>query len=309
MVKRRLVTNRVPTVPGGGTVSYVSADDHSYLTDPVIREEGGTPAIIESIRAGLVFKLKTAVGEDTIEELERSFVARAIESWSADSRIRILGNKEATRLSIVSFLIEDDGKYLHHNYVVALLNDLFGIQARGGCSCAGPYGHRLLGIDMDRSTRFRNAINSGCEGIKPGWVRVNFNYFISERVFKYILDAVHLVAEAGWKLLPYYRFSVDSGLWRHRDYQLSRELGLNDVSFDSGRLEYHGCQLTEPESALAPYLDEARRIIAEAEAEFGGDEKSAVLPEGLERLRWFPLPNAPFIEGLSTANGGDDSDT
>jgi selenocysteine lyase/cysteine desulfurase len=309
MVKRRLVTNRVPTVPGGGTVSYVSADDHCYLTDPVIREEGGTPAIIESIRAGLVFKLKTAVGEDTIEELERSFVARAIESWSADSRIRILGNKEATRLSIVSFLIEDDGKYLHHNYVVALLNDLFGIQARGGCSCAGPYGHRLLGIDMDRSTRFRNAINSGCEGIKPGWVRVNFNYFISERVFKYILDAVHLVAEAGWKLLPYYRFSVDSGLWRHRDYQLSRELGLNDVSFDSGRLEYHGCQLTEPESALAPYLDEARRIIAEAEAEFGGDEKSAVLPEGLERLRWFPLPNAPFIEGLSTANGGDDSDT
>jgi selenocysteine lyase/cysteine desulfurase len=309
MVKRRLVTNRVPTVPGGGTVSYVSADDHSYLTDPVIREEGGTPAIIESIRAGLVFKLKTAVGEDTIEELERSFVARAIESWSADSRIRILGNKEATRLSIVSFLIEDDGKYLHHNYVVALLNDLFGIQARGGCSCAGPYGHRLLGIDMDRSTRFRNAINSGCEGIKPGWVRVNFNYFISERIFKYILDAVHLVAEAGWKLLPYYRFSVDSGLWRHRDYQLSRELGLNDVSFDSGRLEYHGCQLTEPESALAPYLDEARRIIAEAEAEFGGDEKSAVLPEGLERLRWFPLPNAPFIEGLSTANGGDDSDT
>jgi hypothetical protein len=140
-------------------------------------------------------------------------------------------------------------------------------------------------------------------------VRVNFNYFISERVFKYILDAVHLVAEAGWKLLPFYRFSVDSGLWRHRDHQLSRELGLNDVSFASGRLEYHGRQLTEPESALATYLDEARRIIAEAETEFGGDEKSAVLPEGLERLRWFPLPNAPFIDRLSTATGGDDGDT
>ena len=309
MVKRRLVTNRVPTVPGGGTVTYVSADDHSYISDPTIREEGGTPAIIESIRAGLVVKLKTAVGEETIEELEHSFVTRAIESWSANSRIRVLGNREATRLSIVSFLIEGDGRFLHHNYVVALLNDLFGIQARGGCSCAGPYGHRLLGIDLDRSTRFRDAINSGCEGIKPGWVRVNFNYFISEAVFNYILDAVHLVAESGWKLLPYYRFAIDSGLWRHRDHQLGRELGLDDLSFESGRLEYRSRQLTEPESALARYLDEARRIVAEAEAEFGGDEESAVLPEELERLRWFPLPNAPFIEGLSTTGGDDDTDT
>jgi selenocysteine lyase/cysteine desulfurase len=304
IVKRRLVANRVPTVPGGGTVSYVSADDHSYIDDPVIREEGGTPAIIESIRAGLVFKLKSAVGEDTIEELERSFVRRAIESWSANSRIRILGNTEATRLSIVSFLIEDDGKYLHHNYVVALLNDLFGIQARGGCSCAGPYGHRLLGIDMDRSSRFRDAINSGCEGIKPGWVRVNFNYFISETVFDYVLDAVQLVADAGWKLLPYYRFSVESGLWRHRDHQRSGGFGFEDLSFDSGCLEYRSRQLTEPENALARYLDDARRIVAEAEVEFGGDERSAVLPEELERLRWFPLPNAPFVEGLSTSDGG-----
>jgi hypothetical protein len=302
MVKRRLVTNRVPTVPGGGTVSYVSADDHSYIADPTVREEGGTPAIIESIRAGLVVKLKTAVGEDTIEELEHSFVNRAIESWSANPRIRVLGNKQAKRLSIVSFLIQEDGRFLHHNYVVALLNDLFGIQARGGCSCAGPYGHRLLGIDMDRSTRFRDAINSGCEGIKPGWVRVNFNYFISEEVFNYILDAVHLVAESGWVLLPYYRFSVDSGLWRHRDYRSGCELGLDDLSFDSGDLEYRSTQLTEPESALARHLEEARQIVAKAEAEYGAEKETAVLPEELERLRWFPLPNAPLIEGLS----GDD---
>ena len=308
VVKRALVTNRVPTVPGGGTVSYVSAEDHSYVADPTVREEGGTPAIIESIRAGLVFKLKSAVGEDTIEELEHSFVRRAIESWSTNARIQILGNKEATRLSIVSFLIQRDDRYLHHNYVVALLNDLFGIQARGGCSCAGPYGHRLLGIDLDSSTRFRDAINSGCEGIKPGWVRVNFNYFISETVFNYVLDAVHLVAEAGWKLLPYYRFSVDSGLWRHRDHQCSRELGLDDVTFDSGRLDYRGRQLIEPESALARYLEDARRIITEAEMEFGDDEKSVVLPEELERLRWFPLPNAPFIERLSKVKGDDDVD-
>ena len=307
VVKRALVTNRVPTVPGGGTVTYVSAEGHSFISDPAVREEGGTPAIIESIRAGLVFKLKSAVGEDAIEALEHSFVERAIASWSANPRIRILGNEEATRLSIVSFLIQRGDRFLHHNYVVALLNDLFGIQARGGCSCAGPYGHRLLGIDMAQSSSFRQAINSGCEGIKPGWIRVNFNYFISEAVFDFILDAVHVVADAGWKLLPYYRFSVDSGLWRHRDHHHGRELGLDELSFGAGQVEYRGQYLTEPESALEGHLKAARKIVAEAEALFGSDDERVALPEEFEHLRWFPLPNAPFIEVSSRPDEGNDS--
>jgi selenocysteine lyase/cysteine desulfurase len=301
VVKRALVRNRVPTVPGGGTVSYVSSDGHSYINEPTIREEGGTPAIIESIRAGLVFKLKAAVGESAIEDLENSFVKRAIDSWSANPRIQILGNKDARRLSIVSFLIRRNDRYLHHNYVVALLNDLFGIQARGGCSCAGPYGHRLLGIDMARSSKFRDAINSGCEGIKPGWVRVNFNYFISEAVFSYIVDAVHLVADSGWKLLPYYRFSVDTGLWRHRDQRLHAELGLDDVSFESGQLQYEGRVMTESEDSFRDYLEQARRIIEAAEVEFGAEDAPPNLSEELERLRWFPLPAAPLIEKSSAA--------
>ena len=288
VVKRSLVANTVPTVPGGGTVTYVSAEGHSYITDPTHREEGGTPAIIESIRAGLVFKLKSAVGEKTIQELERSFVERAISSWSEHSQISILGNKEAKRLSIVSFLIQHDGRFLHHNYVVALLNDLFGIQARGGCSCAGPYGHRLLGIDMGRSIKFREAINHGCEGIKPGWIRVNFNYFISEVVFRYILDAVILIANEGWKLLPHYDFDIDTGIWRHRDHELRAELGLDDLNFRSGNLEYPDRHLSEPESALGEYLEQARRLTAETEV--GRDGKTAELTEDLERLRWFPMP-------------------
>jgi hypothetical protein len=84
----------------------------------------------------------------------------------------------------VSFVVRrPNGRYLHHNFVVALLSDLFGIQSRGGCSCAGPYGHRLLGIDIERSHEFEHEITHGCEGIKPGWTRVSFNYFISETVF------------------------------------------------------------------------------------------------------------------------------
>ncbi len=289
VVKRRLLTNRVPSIPGGGTVSYVSAEGHTYIEDPAHREEGGTPAIIESIRAGLVFRLKEAVGVEFIEERERTVVERAIASWSANPNIRILGNLRATRLSIVSFVVRFGDRYLHHNFVVALLNDLFGIQARGGCSCAGPYGHRLLGIDRDRSNRFREAIASGCEGIKPGWVRVNFNYFCPDAVIDFILEAVHLIADHGWRLLPRYDFDPETGLWRHHDNPPHDLLSLEDVRFHHGRLEYRGRHLTEPEDRLPAYLEEARRLLAGA-ASGPPPGAPAALPPGLEPLRWFPLP-------------------
>ena len=135
----------------------------------------------------------------------------------AEPTIQILGNLDSQRLSIVSFVVKaPDGSYLHHNYVVALLNDLFGIQTRGGCSCAGPYGHRLLDIDLATSHQFEAQIAGGCEGIKPGWVRVNFNYFVDEEVFTYVVEAVRLVAREGWRLLGDYRFDPLTGLWHHR---------------------------------------------------------------------------------------------
>src|SRR3954454_22235286 len=136
-VRRSLLTNRVPTVPGGGTVAYVNPEEHVYLDDPVLREEGGTPDIVGSIRAGLVFQLKQAVGVPLIRAAEEALLRRAVTAWSQEPSIEILGNVDAERLSIVSFVVRrPGGRYLHHNFVVALLNDLFGIQSRGGCSCA-----------------------------------------------------------------------------------------------------------------------------------------------------------------------------
>ena len=113
-----------------------------------------------------------------------------------------MGNPNAERLGIVSFMVRHGERFLHHNFVVALLNDLFGIQARGGCSCAGPYGHRLLGIDDMRSRAYEREVERGCSGVRPGWIRLNFNYFISETVFDYLVRAVDLVARAGWRLMP-----------------------------------------------------------------------------------------------------------
>ncbi|MFC5175230.1 aminotransferase class V-fold PLP-dependent enzyme [Nocardioides taihuensis] len=293
VVRRALLTNRVPDVPGGGTVAYVNPEDHRYLTDPVHREEGGTPAIVESIRAGLVFQLKEAVGIDVIREHEESYVRRALERWSREPSIEILGNPAAERLSIVSFVVRGpSGRYLHHNYVVALLNDLFGIQSRGGCSCAGPYGHRLLGIDLERSHEFEREITRGCEGIKPGWVRVSFNYFTSEAVFAYLLEAVALVAQHGWRLLASYRFDVERGIWVHRDGPVEPPLRLGQVGYDDeGTMVYRRHRRTAPESALAEHLAAGRRLL-EAATPPADDSPEDAVSRDFEHLRWFELPRA-----------------
>ena len=294
VAKKHLFKNRVPTVPGGGTVAYVNEEDHRYYEDIQHREEGGTPAIVGSIRAGLVFQLKQAVGADAIHAREERFIRRAIETWSEVPSLRILGNPDLWRLSIVSFMVRHpDGtpeRYLHHNYVVALLNDLFGIQARGGCSCAGPYGHRLLGIDLTQSREFEREILRGSEGVKPGWVRVNFNYFLSETVFDYLIRAVSFVAEHGWKLLPWYDFVPETGLWRHRARRHHRASSLRDISYACGRLEYPTRHATAPEAVLPGYLERAHKIVAEAEASLSTTSPECpALDEGFEALRWFPL--------------------
>jgi len=297
VVKRALMRNTVPAVPGGGTVAYVNESEHRYVVDPELREEGGTPAIIESVRAGLVFQLKEAVGADAIREREVDFIQRAVASWSGNPNIGILGNQQAWRLSIVSFIVRHGRAYMHHNFIVALLNDLFGIQSRGGCGCAGPYGHRLLGIDLDTSKEFEREIIRGCEGIKPGWVRVNFNYFLSETQFQFVLDAIHLVANDGWKLLPHYTFNPDTGEWRHRTYASRDVMRLGEVSYRTGKMEYRSRHATEPEWALPGYIEDAKKIIAAAEAEFRTLEvKDPERTADFEELRWFPLPSEVVAE-------------
>ncbi len=288
IAKRALFQNRVPVVPGGGTVHYVNPEEHRYVEDAERREEGGTPAIIESIRAGLVFQLKAAVGEDAIREREESFIARAIASWDENPNLHILGNHASYRLSIVSFVVRHGTRYLHHNFVAALLNDLFGIQARAGCSCAGPYGHRLLGIDLLRSRAFEREIVRGSEGIKPGWVRVNFNYFLSEPVFEFLLAAVHFVAREGHKLLPLYDFDPCSGLWSHRALREQPTLRLHELCYRTGRLQYPSRHANEPESALEGYLKLAENIVSAVQD--GDLEPTLALSRDFEELRWFPLP-------------------
>jgi selenocysteine lyase/cysteine desulfurase len=288
--RRELFANRVPDIPGGGTVAYVNTDDHRYLDDPAHREEGGTPAIIESVRAGLVFQLKQAVGTDTIRAAEERLLGRAVKAWHDEPSIELLGNLDAERLSIVSFVLRSpSGRYLHHNYAVALLNDLFGIQARGGCSCAGPYGHRLLGIDLERSHEFEREITGGCEGIKPGWVRINFNYFLSDAVADYLVEAVRMVARDGWRLLGDYRFDIVTGLWRHREGLVEPPVSLHDVTYADGQVTVPSHRMTGGVELLADHLRDAAAILAAATGP-DLDAHPGSVSADFEHLRWFDLP-------------------
>jgi selenocysteine lyase/cysteine desulfurase len=291
VVRRELVRNTVPTAPGGGTVTFVDPLGHRYLEDPVAREEGGTPAIVESIRAGLVFALKQAVGTEVIQALEERLWHTALDRWERNPNIEILGSHRARRLSIVSFRIRyGDHSYLHHNAAVAMLNDLFGIQARGGCSCAGPYGHRLLAIDPEHSLAFRQEITERhCEGIKPGWTRLNFHYFLSDAVRDYLIEAVDLLATDGHRLLPDYRFDPRTGLWRHRAAPAQPPLRLSDATYDpSGRLVWPRQHPHLGEEALQDHLADARVLLAARPAVL--DAGPTGLPDDFEALRWFPVP-------------------
>jgi selenocysteine lyase/cysteine desulfurase len=289
VAKRALFANPVPSVPSGGTILFVSPTRQSYHPEPAVREEGGTPAIVESIRAGLVFALKEAVGTEEIRRREDDLARRALESWRRNPQIEILGNPDLERLAIVSLGVRHARGLLHSNFVVAVLSDLFGIQARSGCFCAGPYIHRMYPIDDDWSRRMDAEVARGHIGAKLAFARLSFNYFMSEAVFEYILEAVHLVANEGWKLLPLYSFDPSSGLWRHSDARARTPLALRDV------LAPQGLHVTAPESVLAGYLEQARQVIRAVEADPPSASPAPALTPDFERIRWFPLPG----EGLA----------
>ncbi len=210
---RALFRTHAPAEPGGGTVLYTSPWEYKYLEDVQSREEGGTPPIVQVIRAGLVFDVKQQIGIERVKAVEEHFVRRAINAWKDDPRIRILGDLDAPRIGIVS-LILDDGR-LHHNLGVRLLNDLYGIQTRGGCMCAGTYGHDLLGIDQVRSEEIRGALDCGDVASKPGWIRCSFSPATSEGEFRVLLDAVPQIAREWSRYADEYEMDLGTAEWRH----------------------------------------------------------------------------------------------
>eukprot|EP00742_Colponemidia_sp_Colp-10_P004426 GILJ01004726.1.p1 GENE.GILJ01004726.1~~GILJ01004726.1.p1 ORF type:complete len:1056 (+),score=133.62 GILJ01004726.1:84-3251(+) len=304
IAKKRLFANAVPTCPGGGTVFFVTSQSHRYLENLEEREEGGTPDIVGAIRCGLVFQLKESVGASYIEQQERYFGKLAIDSWKTNPNIVLLGNIDEPRLAIVSFLIKCGTRYLHYNFVSAVLNDLFGIETRGGCACAGPYGQELLGIDLQLADTIAKQLEHGCELLRPGHTRLNLNYFMKQDVVEYVIKAVHFVATEGWKLLPHYTFVMETAEWRHRMHdkqtvrnQVRRWLG--DITYKNGKMEYAhaGRSASASPSSLSTILQSAQVVVEEAVAEYRQIYGSSMVDQSLllsaegQPLRWFILPS------------------
>ncbi len=292
VAKKSIMQNRVPAVVGGGTVKYVTPVDHRYIEDHERREEGGTPGIVESIRAGLVFRLQQEVGTREISRLEGEFVERALARFSACPGLTVLGERNAPRLSIVSLRFRHGERDLHYGFVVALLNDLFGIQMRGGCSCAGPYGHNLLGMDMAYSKAIETELDKGNMLFRPGWVRLNFNYFIDEDEFEYLVRAVELVATHGWRLLPYYHADTAAGVWRYQGQP--RDLPVSLETLDFAADPQLGAGRITVTTDLADLCAAAEQELLQEDR--AGTRGTLELSAEAERLRWFVLPQEVAAE-------------
>lgn len=204
-IRNSVIKSQKPTWPGGGSVSYVSSWGHDYLDSITEREESGTPNIVGDIRAALVFLVKEAIGQDYITKREKEFCELAFSVWRQNPNIRVLAEEKDERIPIFSFLVDGgNDEYISHKLFTRLLSDYSGIQARGGCACAGPYGHRLLGVGKEQSEAIRKSLSVGGSLEKPGWVRLNFSYLMDDKTASYIIEQVDLLASNVKKYLAKY---------------------------------------------------------------------------------------------------------
>ncbi len=276
-----------PTSAGGGTVDFVSSSIVDYSKDIETRERAGTPGVLQIIKAALVIDLKDAIGIDNIESKESEYSTRALKRLSKHSKIKILGPIDPeNRIPIVSFMIKHGNKDLHPKFVTKLLNDLFGIQSRAGCMCAGPYGIILLKIDEEQSQKFRKIGQQGKFGIRPGWCRVNFHYLFSEIEFKFICQAIEFIANYGYLFLREYSFNINSGVWAHLNFKDSLLYNKPDIK-SVLKTKLKNCfdeEFIDRKVEFTKYLNDARNLVKTFEDEI--EYRQFDDPE-VEELRWF----------------------
>jgi selenocysteine lyase/cysteine desulfurase len=270
-----------PTTAGGGTVVFVGFEQHDFAEDIEAREKAGTPPILQTIKASLAMEVKNRIGVDRIEEIEAEYTSYFHDRLLDMENIEPIGNADPKDcLSIVSFNIKHRDRILHPKFVTKLINDLFGIQSRAGCSCAGPYGHALLGIDTQASQRIRDSVYKGYGGLKPGWVRVNLHYTLTQDDIEFLLDAIDFVARNGHLFLPLYAFNLETSEWSHREFpdgerELDLEQDFSGRSVDLSRVP----ELRKSYLVMSKHLAEI--LSAKAGSPFKED------PSDIEDLKYF----------------------
>ncbi|MET3207501.1 UNVERIFIED_CONTAM: selenocysteine lyase/cysteine desulfurase [Paenibacillus sp. PvR008] len=209
----RLSLNHAPDQPGGGTVSWTNPwGGYEYKDNIEAREDGGTPAFLQAIRTALCIQLKEQMGQSRILEREKELTSLLLKGLKGIPRLHVLGGRSPERLGIVSFVVD----HIHYNLIAKLLNDRFGIQVRGGCSCAGTYGHYLLGIDQQTSNEMSDLIHAGDLSRKPGWVRLSLHPMMTHQEISYLTSAIRAVVENIIAWQKDYTYQPDSNEWRYR---------------------------------------------------------------------------------------------
>ncbi|MBS7526276.1 aminotransferase class V-fold PLP-dependent enzyme [Fusibacter paucivorans] len=279
-----------PTIAGGGTVDYVSVSGYDFSKVVEERERAGTPGILQIFKASLALEVKEKIGIEQIEKIEHDYISRVMYKLMKNDRVEILGSKDPSkRVSILSFNIRYEDGYLHHKFIAKLLNDLFGIQSRAGCACAGPYGHELLHIASEVSSKYREIIKSGINALKPGWVRVNFHYAMSPEAVDFIADAILFIADNGHLFLQEYQMHMTSGLWTHKDFveddTIVKQFGI-DASIADSASDVFKSKALDHNALMKQYMVEAKAK-AEKLAKTFNDNFAQFDQATLNDLKWY----------------------
>jgi selenocysteine lyase/cysteine desulfurase len=208
-----LYKSEIPDNPGGGTVDWTNPwGEYKYLDDIEAREDGGTPGFLQSIRTALCIEVKNQMGTENIHKREAELTKQAFAGLLKIPGIHLLADNVQDRLGIISFYIDN----VHFNIVVKLLNDRFGIQVRGGCACAGTYGHFLLDVTHDKSAKITTKINSGDLSEKPGWIRISLHPTMSNKELDFLIDAIDQVAKNHINWAEDYVYNNQTNEFRHK---------------------------------------------------------------------------------------------
>jgi len=208
-----LYRNRIPDHPGGGTVTWTNRwGEHRFHDDIEAREDGGTPGFLQAMRTAFAIRLKEKMGVENMEEREKELINIVFEEFEKIKEIYILAKNEKDRLGVFSFYV----KNIHHNLMVRLLNDRFGIQVRGGCSCAGTYGHFILNVDIKKSKEITEMIDHGDFSLKPGWVRLSLHPTMTNEELYFIIDAIKQTVENSVEWSSDYIQDKTSGEFFHK---------------------------------------------------------------------------------------------
>ena len=212
----KLYDIKVPDIPGGGTVTYTNPwGVHYYIDDIETREDGGTPGFLQTIKAALCIKLKEEMGVDNIREREHQIISKIFKTISKLPNVELMASNIKNRLGVISFNITG----LHYNLGVKLLNDYFGIQTRGGCACAGTYGHFLLGVDEQKSYEVLDHINVGDNTFKPGWIRMSIHPTMTNAEVDILCEGLKAVAENWEQWGKDYDYNSHTNEYHHKSFQ------------------------------------------------------------------------------------------